>query len=536
MKHSRKSPKTDEKDGAGVETAENASGASTGENTRRTAPARPIRKVSASLKVKPFPGFPGKAKIRPKNPRAKFLPYQTRWVLDKSRIKAMEKSRQIGISWCDSYETVRSIAPKDRVHDTWISSRDEGQAALYLNDCKGWAAVLQHGAKDLGEKAYEDQKGKSFKSFELEFANNRVIHSMSSNPDAQAGKRGPRKLDEFALNPRQRKLYSIAYPGITWGGNLSMISTHRGNLTFFNELIREVKEQGNPKKISLHTVTLQDALDQGFLYKLQETLAKANPEDPILAMDEADYFNMVRRECPDEETFLQEFMCVPADDKTAFLEWDLIASAEYGPNEIWDKLDLHNAVGDLYIGVDVGRRHDLTVIWVLEKISGFWFTRRVIELKNTRFSKQEEILWPLIAQRKVKRCCIDATGLGMQLAERAQEKFSKWRVEAINFSAPVKEELAYPVRAVMEERAIKIPMRREIRADLRGVKKEHTASGNIRFTADTGPDGHSDRFWALALAIHAGKAPAVTTLAPIATKIWTPGSFGADRRSRKLGG
>ena len=44
-----------------------------------------------------------------------------------------------------------------------------------------------------------------------------------------------------------------------------------------------------------------------------------------------------------------------------------------------------NVIGDLYIGVDIGRRHDLTVIWVLEKIMGYWFTRRVIELKNERF-------------------------------------------------------------------------------------------------------------------------------------------------------
>ncbi|MEO5914853.1 MAG: hypothetical protein ABIS50_11510 [Luteolibacter sp.] len=475
--------------------------------------------------------FPGKAKIRPTNIKARFLPYQTRWVKDQARIKLMEKSRQVGISWADAYETVRSIAPASRVHDTWISSRDEGQAALYLNDCVGWARVLQHGAKDLGEKVYEDEKGKAFKSYEMQFANERVIHSLSSNPDAQAGKRGPRKLDEFAINPHQRKLYAIAYPGITWGGNLSMISTHRGNLTFFNELVREIKEKGNPKKISLHTVTLQDALDQGFLFKLQTTLAKANPEDPILDMDEPEYFDMVRRECPDEESFLQEFCCIPADDKAAFLEWDLIAAAEYTKGEIWDKIDLHNCIGDLYIGVDIGRRHDLTVIWILEKIGGYYFTRRVIELKNMPFSKQEEILWPLIAERKVKRCCIDATGLGMQLAERAQEKFSIYRVEAVTFSAPVKEELAYPVRSLMEDRALKIPERKEIRADLRGVKKETTASGNIRFTADTGPDGHSDRFWALALSVHAGKTPTGIVLPPVRTKIWTPDAVMRGDRS-----
>lgn len=481
----------------------------------------------------------GKAKVIPRNPKAKFLPYQTRWILDKSRIKQMEKSRQIGISWADSYETVRSIIPAERVHDTWISSRDEGQAALYLQDCRGWAQTLQPGAKDLGEKVYEDEKGKSFKSFEMEFANNRVIHSLSSNPDAQAGKRGPRKLDEFALNPQQRKLYAIAYPGITWGGNLSMISTHRGNLTFFNELVREVKEKGNPKKISLHTVTLQNALDEGFLFKLQETLAKANPEDPILDMDEADYFNMVRSQCPDLESFLQEFCCVPADDKAAFLEWDLIASAEYSPQELWDKIDLSACIGDLFIGVDVGRKNDLTVIWILERIGGYYFTRRVIELKGERFSAQEAVLWPLIAHRKVRRCCIDSTGLGMQLAERAQEKFGQYRVEAVTFTPAVKEELAYPVRSLMEDRALKIPEKKEIRSDLRGVKKETTASGNIRFTADTGPDGHSDRFWALALSVHAGKMPSLSTVPPIRTKIWTPdqmGGGGGGHRDRSLAG
>lgn len=538
-KTAKKAVRRASKEVLGTEPLDRAYKRSTGQTTGRTGAGSPNAPTSKSKKqvasenraphvrinskTKGRP-FPGGAKVTPDNPDALFLPYQARWILDKSRLKQMEKSRQIGLSYADSYETVRSIAPADRKLDTWISSRDEAQAALYLQDCIGWAKILNHGAKDLGEKVFEDENGKAFKSFQMEMANGWKIHSLSSNPDAQAGKRGPRKLDEFALNPWQRKLYSIAYPGITWGGNLSMISTHRGNLTFFNELVREIKEKGNPKKISLHTVTLQDALDQGFLYKLQEKLAESAPEDERIGMDEGEYFDMVRRECPDEETFLQEFMCVPADDKTAFLEWDLIASAEYDPQVPWET-SLEDCVGDLYIGVDIGRRHDLTVIWVLEKIMGYWFTRRVIELKNERFSKQEEILYPLIAHRKTKRCCIDATGLGMQLAERAAEKFGKYRVEEITFTPAVKEELAYPVRAVMEERAIKIPLSREIRADLRGVKKEYTSTGKIRFTADTGPDGHSDRFWALGLAIHAGKTPGGIVLPPVRTKVWTPGSF-----------
>ena len=47
-------------------------------------------------------------------------------------------------------------------------------------------------------------------------------------------------------------------------------------------------------------------------------------------------------------------------------------------------------------------------------------------------------------------------------------------------------------------------MREPLRADLRGIKKETTASGNIRFVGEAA-DSHCDRFWAKALALHAGK-------------------------------
>ena len=103
----------------------------------------------------------------------------------------------------------------------------------------------------------------------------------------------------------------------------------------------------------------------------------------------------------------------------------------------------------------------------------------------------------------MRRCCIDASGLGMQLAERAAERFGSYRVEGIKFSGPVKEALAYPFRAAFEDRNIRIPNDPKLRADLRAIKKETTAAGNIRFSADRGENGHSDRFWAGALAVHA---------------------------------
>ena len=54
---------------------------------------------------------------------------------------------------------------------------------------------------------------------------------------------------------------------------------------------------------------------------------------------------------------------------------------------------------------------------------------------------------------------------------------------------------------------MRIPEDAKIRADLRKVQKLTTAAGNIRFVAESTPDGHADRFWALALALHAGSNP-----------------------------
>lgn len=448
----------------------------------------------------------GNAKIIPSEPNRIFLPYQQKWIDDRSRLKLMEKGRQIGLSWSSAYACCERTAPRENRNDQWVSSRDDIQARLFLEDCKRFAQLLDAAARDLGAVVIDEEKRIS--AYVLQFANGKRIHSMSSNPDAQAGKRGGRVLDEFALHPDPRKLYSIAYPGITWGGLLEIVSTHRGSANFFNELVEDVKHKGNPKGFSLHTVSLQTALDDGFLYKLQQVLP---PGDERMAMDEAAYFDFIRSGCASEEIFLQEYMCVPADDEGAFLSYDLIASCEYRGDEAWEMDDTgHMPDGrkptELYVGVDVGRARDLTVFWVLERIGSMKFTRKVVTLHNMPFSAQEAVLYALLSLPAVRRCCIDDTGLGMQFAERAQEKFGEYKVEAVRFTAQVKEALAYPVRAAFEDKAVRIPRDDQVRADLRGIKKTTTAAGNIRFDGDRS-QGHQDRFWALALAEHAAGQP-----------------------------
>jgi len=443
-----------------------------------------------------------------------FLPYQAKWIKDNAKIKLMEKSRQIGLSWATAYRLVREKSKQGVKFDAWVSSRDDIQARLFLEDCKAFANIFNIAGEDLGLVVIDPER--KISAYVLQFANGVRINSMSSNPDAQAGKRGDRVLDEFALHPDPRKLYAIAYPGITWGGSMEIISTHRGSNNLFNELIQDIKFKGNPKNISLHTVTLQDALDQGFLLKLQAKLREAGADDKRLHMDDAAYFDMVRSECPDEETFQQEYMCNPQDDASAFLSYDLIRTCEYKHDVRWEyTLDQLATCGNpLFVGVDIGRKHDLTCIWVDEKIGDTAFTRQKLELRNIPFDEQEAILYPILGLPNMRRACIDESGLGRQFAERAQQRYGTYKVEGVTFTAKSKEELAYPLRASFEDRTNRIPSDEILRADLRAVKKETTASGNIRFTADRGKNGHSDRFWARALALHAGKTGDAPTPLP----------------------
>lgn len=444
-----------------------------------------------------------KARNRPELKMGIFLPYQWRWITDRSAIKIMEKSRQIGISWATSYDVVRQQSLASTKLDSWISSRDEIQARLFLQDCKKFSGLLDVVASEVSEKIYKLSESESITAFEMSFANKTVIHSMSSNPDAQAGKRGTRVLDEFALHKNPKLLYSIALPGITWGGQMAIVSTHRGKHNFFNKLIEEARDGGNKKRASLHRVSLQDALDQGFLWVLQQKLPVA---DARQEMGESEYFDYVRSQCADEESFAQEYMCVPADESSVFITSDLFDAVTYDLSENWRK-PLEDC-GELFAGIDIGHKHDRTTCWVWEKVGNVYFQRELRVLQNAKFSTQETELYPILSLPNMRRCCIDATGIGAQFAERAQERFGKYRIEAVHFTNSVKADMAYKLRAAFEDRNVRIADDREIRADFRSIKKEVTSAGAVRFDAErTESLGHGDRFWGAALGFYAGAKP-----------------------------
>lgn len=418
------------------------------------------------------------------------LPFQSAWVRDQSPLKIVEKSRQIGMSFTDAYDSVRKVAVEGAKFDVWVSSRDERQARLYLEDCARWARLLDMAARRIGRRVFDEKD--SFSAHALEFASGRRIYSLSSNPNALAGKRGHVKIDEFALHREQRLLYRVAKPVTTWGGQLCVISTHRGDQTVFAQLIREIREGGNPMGWSLHTVPLEMAVSQGLVERINARNGRNESREDFLAR--------TRRECIDEEQWLQEYCCIPADENAAFLTYELINNC-LEPDCMMPLETLAQTGNPLYVGVDVARRKDLCVIDVGEKIGDVVWDRVRVELQNRPFGEIESELNQVLKLRQVKRACIDATGMGLQLAERARERF-EWKVEPVTFTSATKEEMACGLRMDFENRHLRISDEDLLVADLRGIRKHTTSAGHSTYQGHS-EDSHCDRFWAKALRQHA---------------------------------
>ena len=415
-----------------------------------------------------------------------FLPYQERWLDDKSKIKIWEKSRRIGATYVQSYEDVRDCINKS-VPAVWFSSADESAAKEYIDYCEQWVKLFHSTAKRIGEVIIDNEK--DIKALIIEFSNGTKIHALSSNPKAFRSKGGKVVLDEFAFHNNADELWNAARPCITWGYPLRILSTHNGQNCLYYRFLDQI--QKGQLKWSHHKTPIQLAVEEGLVDRIYKRETSAQ--------ERASWIKNEQENCFNEYTWLQEYCCIAVDETSAFLPYDLITSCEL--DDILKSLS--EIQHDFYVGVDVRRKKDLTVIWVLEKIENIKYTRKVIELAQMPFCKQEEILHEILSHKFFRRNCQDNTGIGMQMAENAQYKFGKFRVEGITFTNKVKEELAYNLRTEFENKTVFIPKRHEIREDLHSIRRLTTSAGNIRFDAERSDNGHADRFWALALALHA---------------------------------
>lgn len=442
----------------------------------------------------PPPAAPEPARPRPIVP---LLPYQQEDFEAADRFRWNCWARQTGKSFTKSLRRVIRGLQRRR-NQLFLSAGERQSRELMLKarqHCQALQIACDYVAPPFGPVA--------FRQLEIRLPGNVRIIGLPANPVTVRGFSGDVFLDEFAMHENDRDIWAAMFPSLLRGdGELDVASTPHGRHNLFYEL------QFN-RRFACSRVTLPQAITQGL-----DTDADALRE----AMD-------------DETLYRQEFLCEFLDEATAFLTYDAIAACADPTLYCSDSIAALAAdPRELFAGVDIGRHRDLTVIWVLARHepaagagkktirggTGFqpaechgFHTVAIVELAAAPFRRQSAVLGELLAHRRVRRCCIDAGGLGMQLAEQLQDRFGGHRVEPVTFTAALKSQLAGALRIAVESRTIRIPADERIIRDWHALERTVTSAGHFRLAAPRTADGHADRFWAAALALHAAdEAPA----------------------------
>ncbi len=402
--------------------------------------------------------------------------YQKRWIRDESRFKEGRWARQTG----KSFASAAGIVLDCRSRKTkWVTiSSGERQVKEFMEKIKLHAEITERVLK-WNEEVYgythPDGHREEYKVLECILRNGSKIIGLPANPDTARGYSANVYLDEFSTHRNSREMWAGVFPIVSRQGYMLWITyTPKGKQNMAYDISINAR-------FSHHVVDIYQAVKAGCPQNIKELKEAIN----------------------DPDLWAQEYEVKFLDEATAFLTYDLINSIE---SDSAGKPE-HTNTGPIYVGMDIARRGDLTVIWVLELVGDVLWTREVVEMTHETFRAQEEELERIYRQYRPVRICIDQTGMGEKFVEDAKRRFGEYVVEGVIFSAPVKTDLAHGLRRCAEDRRVRIPVDRKIREDLHSVKKITTSSGNIRFDVERSEKGHADRFWALALAIHAVERP-----------------------------
>lgn len=392
--------------------------------------------------------------------------HQRRWLDDPSRLRVCCKARQIGMSTILASEALHAAVYGETTVIVSASQRQASELLRKAGHLLPLVTVAGCGAVMVTRQSAE----------EIELSTGGRVISLPAAAATVQGYTGHVVIDEAAWIPDVDTLWMAIVPTISTRGDyrLSVVSTPGPQSGMFYRLWT-----GTDPSWSRHRISIYDAKEGGAPH----------------------HIDALRAAVADDHTWRMAYECQFVDEATAFLSLDLIRSCESvaldcDPDWQW----LATTAETVYVGFDIGRKRDLSVLWIAslnrEKVLN---TQAVIVMRGVNFTEQEETLYRVLEQNSVRRCCIDSTGLGMQLAERAVQRWGEYRVEAVQFTIATKARMGATLKRRMQDAAFRIPADPRIRQDLHSVGKYTSAGGNVRLLADNSDDGHADRFWAAAL-------------------------------------
>ena len=376
-----------------------------------------------------------------------FLPYQLNWINDDSPLKICEKGRREGVSWAESYRTALCAAASKEAGgcNTYYLSYNKAMTRQFVSDVAFFAReVLDVAAKDMQEVVIQNDK-QDITMYRIVFDSGFEVVGMPSDAYNLRSKQGRVVLDEAAFCDDMDGVMKAAMALLIWGGQFSIISTHNGETSSFNQLIKEIRG-GKQKKWSLHRVTFNDAIEQG-LYK---KICQKNGE--TWTKEKQDSFVADIREIY-ADNIDEELNCIPRASGDRYFGRGLLdhATADEGGYDIrrlecsdsflhkseayknreiekFFNQEVRPVLGSLesrvFGGNDFGRSGDLTTYWLSEEIGNTQLAvRLIVEIKNAPFEQQQyfnDLVTDFLNERgKFGGLAIDSRGNGQQIGEHA---------------------------------------------------------------------------------------------------------------------
>jgi phage FluMu gp28-like protein len=461
------------------------------------------------------------------DPMKCLLPYQREWALDKARWKFGLMSRQVGKDFSCAFEGVRDIMGAEaqgQKREWLIVAPSERQSLESLEKWKAWAVVLKNGLNGCEEVLHAGRES-LLKSAMITFAGGSRVMAVPGLPHTVRGFSANIVLTEFAFFEDPAATWRAILPSVTnslRGGvkKVRLITTPNGLSNKAHDLWVRNYRPGVPRDPkpdpastawSCHFVDIHSAVAQGLKVDIDQ----------------------LREALDDPEGWAQEFECQFTDTQSTLLPYELIATCESAEAtaavspEYW--LRAVQGAQPHVMGIDFGRRRDLTVAWSHALAGDVARTVEVLELENTSTPEQVELLRPRL--RHARRVCLDYTGPGIGLGDYLASEYGEWnpsqhkfgKIELCAFTPVLKVEIFSKLRMAFEKRTVRVPVSRLIREDLHSVNRVSGTSGQITYRAPHNADGHADRCTALALSLRAA-ANAPVTGAPG----WSPPSLRAN--------
>jgi phage FluMu gp28-like protein len=480
------------------------------------------------------------------------LPYQRRWVEDRSQVKLIEKSRRIGLSYAEAADSVLHAAAAGGANVYYISY-DKEMTSGFIQDCAQWARAFQAAAGEISESVIEGED-KQIHTFAIRFDSGHVIQTFSSNPRNLRSKGRPGErlvVDEAAFVDDLAELLKSAMAMTMWGGRVHIISTHNGEENPFNQLINEVR--AGRYDYSVHRVTLDDAIGDGLFRRICQVTGQTWGVEAEQQWREA----LIRRYRPNHD---EELFCVPAMGGGAYLTRALVEpcmapapvirftgdrafNAAPEPSRAAQMDDwIRDELLPLLAGLDRDRRHtlgmdfarsgDLSVIAPME--IGRTLHRTVpllVEMSNVPHKQQEQVLFALGDHLpRLSGAAIDATGNGSYIAESAHDRWGSL-VEQVMFSEAWYRENMPRYKAAFEDRTLTIPKHDDVLEDHRAFRLVRGVARLPSSKTDKAGQRHGDAAIGIALAYYASEhepAPIEFTAAPSKGSRWDPENTGDD--------